>query len=48
MSRVATLALIESVLAVPGPVADLILCEAVLVQTGEEARSHITLPAMGK
>ena len=47
MSRVATIALVESVLAVPGPVADLVLCEAVLVQAGEETRSHIALPAMG-
>ena len=45
MSRVATLALIESVLAVPGPVADLVLCVAVLVQAGEEARGCIALPA---
>ena len=45
MGRVAAIALVETVLTVPGPVADLVLREAVLVQAGEETSSHIALPA---
>ena len=44
MGRVAAVALIETVLAVPGPVADLVLREAVLVQAREETRGHVALP----